>query len=104
VKPDNTVSQRPVTVGQQDDTQAVIAQGVQAGERVVTTGFAQLADGSRVTVASNEDGDRPSATSPRPGGNRRPNRPGAATGANAGAGRVDSATTPSTGAATSQPP
>ena len=38
---------RPVTVTQQDDVQAVIASGLQAGERVVTTGFARLADGTR---------------------------------------------------------
>jgi len=100
VKPDDTVSQRPVTVGQQDDTQAVIAEGVQAGERVVTTGFAQLADGSRVQVASSEGGNPPAA-SPRPGGNRRPNRPGA--GADASGPRSTGAA-PSTGAAASQPP
>ena len=47
---DNTVAMRPVTVSQQDDSQAVIDSGVDSGERVVTTGFAQLADGSRVAI------------------------------------------------------
>jgi multidrug efflux system membrane fusion protein len=50
VSDDNTVSVRPVTVAQQDDTQAVIASGLDPGARVVTTGFNQLTDGKRVTV------------------------------------------------------
>ncbi len=41
---------RPVTVAQQDDTRAVIANGVQAEERVVTTGFTRLSAGTRVNV------------------------------------------------------
>ena len=55
VKDDNTVSVRPVTVQQQDDLQAVIATGLMAAERVVTTGFGRLADGTRVEVTSAED-------------------------------------------------
>ena len=50
VEPDNKVAVRPVTVAQQDETQAVIVRGLGAGERVVTTGFARLTDGSEVTV------------------------------------------------------
>jgi multidrug efflux system membrane fusion protein len=52
------VTVRPVTVNQQDDLQAVIASGLQAGERVVTSGFAQLTDGSRVVI-SREEGFAP---------------------------------------------
>ena len=37
---------RTVTVAQQDETQAVIANGLEPRERVVTTGFARLTDGS----------------------------------------------------------
>ena len=48
VEPDNTVAVRPVTVTQQDETQAVIARGLGADERVVTTGFARLTAGSEV--------------------------------------------------------
>jgi multidrug efflux system membrane fusion protein len=55
VKDDLTVAMRPVTVTQQDDQQAVIASGVTAGEQVVTTGFARLAEGTRVTVSNAED-------------------------------------------------
>jgi multidrug efflux system membrane fusion protein len=55
VKDDNTVTVRPITVQQQDDIQAVIASGVMASERVVTTGFGRLAEGTRVEVTSAED-------------------------------------------------
>src|SRR6202011_1734757 len=55
VKEDNTVSVRPVTVQQQDDVQAVIATGLMAQERVVTTGFGRLADGTKVEVPRAED-------------------------------------------------
>ncbi|MBS0243334.1 MAG: hypothetical protein JSS20_14240 [Proteobacteria bacterium] len=34
----------------QDDIRAVVAQGISAGEKVVTVGFAQLSDGARVIV------------------------------------------------------
>jgi membrane fusion protein, multidrug efflux system len=55
LKDDNTVSMRPVTLTQQDDLQAVVATGVKSGERVVTTGFARLTDGTLVTASSAED-------------------------------------------------
>jgi multidrug efflux system membrane fusion protein len=66
----DTVSVRPVRVALQDDIRAVIAEGVTPGERVVTTGFAQLTDGSRVSVSS---GDTPAAAPP-PGPSERPRR------------------------------
>ncbi|WP_338049105.1 efflux RND transporter periplasmic adaptor subunit [Rhodoplanes elegans] len=80
VKPGDTVAVTPVTVTQQDDTTAVIASGVAAGDRVVTTGFSQLADGKRVTVTPAEGGAAPAAGAPAggppaggpPGGRRRP--------------------------------
>lgn len=80
VKPDNTVTVHTVTVAQQDDVQAAIATGVQAGERVVTTGFAQLAEGTSVNVTKSEDAQQP-ASNPAPNTTRRQNRslgPGAA--------------------------
>ena len=58
IKDDNTVSMRPVTITQQDEGQSVIATGLQSGERVATTGFNQLADGTRVSV-SGEAGSAP---------------------------------------------
>ncbi len=44
----------PVTVTQQNETTAVIAKGLSATERVVTTGFANLAEGSKVSVGTND--------------------------------------------------
>ena len=54
VQPDNKVAVRPVTVSQQDETQAVIATGLQPDERVVTTGFARLTAGAEVAVTNAE--------------------------------------------------
>ncbi len=54
VKEDSTVTVRPVTITQQDDRQAVIATGLAAGEQVVTTGFARLAEGTLVEASSAE--------------------------------------------------
>ena len=58
IKDDSTVAMRPVTVTQQDETQSVITSGLQSGERVATTGFNQLAEGTRVSV-SGEAGTAP---------------------------------------------
>jgi multidrug efflux system membrane fusion protein len=49
VQPDNRAALRPITIAYQDETQAIISQGIQTGEQVVTSGFARLKDGSRVT-------------------------------------------------------
>ncbi len=46
------VAMRNVTVTQQDDTRAVIATGVNTGDKVVTSGFAQLTDGSAITIGN----------------------------------------------------
>jgi multidrug efflux system membrane fusion protein len=52
VKDDNTASMRPIVVQKQDETQTVVKSGVAVGERVVTTGFVRLTDGSKVTIGS----------------------------------------------------
>lgn len=52
------VTLRQVTVTQQDDKRAVIASGVTAGDRVVTSGFAQLTDGAKITIG-NANGEAP---------------------------------------------
>jgi multidrug efflux system membrane fusion protein len=44
-----------VKLTQQDDVRAVVGTGLQAGERVITTGFARLTEGTQVTVSSAED-------------------------------------------------
>jgi membrane fusion protein, multidrug efflux system len=71
VKDDNTVTVRRVTLTQQDDVRTVVATGLQAGERVVTTGFARLTEGSQVAVTSAEDaGQVGPGGEPRPDGTR----------------------------------
>lgn len=54
VKDDDTVSVRPITVQKQDETQTVISTGLEAPERVVTTGFVRLTDGTKVAIGSGE--------------------------------------------------
>ena len=56
VAADGEVKMRNVTPGQQDDKEAVVTAGLKAGDVVVTTGFARLTDGAKVTA-----GDDPSA-------------------------------------------
>lgn len=69
VQPDSTVVVRPVTITQQDEAQAVIATGLQPDERVVTTGFARLTAGAKVTVTNAEsqpaNANEPVAEQPR---------------------------------------
>jgi multidrug efflux system membrane fusion protein len=52
---DNTAAVRTVSVTQQDETQAVIAPGVQPGERVITSGFARLTGNTRISVTEVAD-------------------------------------------------
>jgi len=59
------VSVRGVLVTQQDETRAVISYGLSAGDRVVTTGFAQLANDTQITIGSAESGQTAPATEPR---------------------------------------
>jgi multidrug efflux system membrane fusion protein len=54
IGPGEIVAAKPITVVQQTDVEAVIGSGLAPGDRVVTTGFANLAEGSRVLVGRNE--------------------------------------------------
>ncbi len=77
IKDDNSATIRPIVVQKQDETQTVVKSGVAAQERVVTTGFARLTDGSKVTIGSADDTPAPAA----PAGQRqRGQRPAGATG------------------------
>jgi multidrug efflux system membrane fusion protein len=51
VKPDNTVEQHPVVLGQRQGDLVVVEQGVAAGDNVIVTGQMQVQPGSKVTVA-----------------------------------------------------
>jgi membrane fusion protein, multidrug efflux system len=63
VKDDNTVATQAVTVRQQDEDQAVIASGVEPPQRIVTTGFARLTEGTKVTASA--PGEPPPAATQR---------------------------------------
>ncbi|MGO4707318.1 efflux RND transporter periplasmic adaptor subunit [Microvirga sp. 2MCAF38] len=65
---DSTVKLTKVALTQQDEVQAVIAKGVMPGERVITSGFANLQDRSRVNVSeekSPQTSEEPTARRPR---------------------------------------
>jgi multidrug efflux system membrane fusion protein len=51
---DDIVAAKPIVVTQQSETDAVIASGLSASDRVVTTGFANLSDGAKVTVGKDD--------------------------------------------------
>lgn len=61
VNQDQAVAMKTVKVRQQDDTLAVISDGVAAGDKVVTTGFARLQDGSKVQISAAPDQAAPNA-------------------------------------------
>ena len=54
VKPDSTVEQRAVRVGQTAAKRAVVTAGLKPGDEVVTSGQSRLQPGSRVAVATGE--------------------------------------------------
>jgi len=68
---------RQVKVKQQDDARAVIETGLASGERVVTSGFAQLTDGSSIAIsnpnasAAPQGADRQGETKSRGEGKRK---------------------------------
>jgi multidrug efflux system membrane fusion protein len=76
VSDNNSAVIRPIEVQKQDETQTVVKRGLEPGERVVTTGFARLTDGAKVTVGS--PGVTPPAAAPttRPRGQRQPGQTG----------------------------
>jgi membrane fusion protein, multidrug efflux system len=80
---------------QQDDLRAVIATGLMAGEQIVTTGFARIAEATLVQVTNAEEaGQIPT------GG--RPDRPRGGRGTRGG-GETGKATQPSGGKASTPP-
>nr|WP_311538682.1 efflux RND transporter periplasmic adaptor subunit [uncultured Bradyrhizobium sp.] len=88
----NVVTAKPVTVTQQNEHEAVIASGLTTSDRVVTTGFANLADGSKVVVGT-DDGAPTADLAPRkrsrnPDGKRGGQGAGQATGQGAASGEA----------------
>src|SRR4051812_11319306 len=68
VTPDNKAEVRPITVTQQDDTRAVVSNGLKTEEQVVTSGFTRLSNGTRVAVQASDGQpqDAAPAASPTP--------------------------------------
>ena len=54
VNADNTAAIRQIKVQKQDETQTVVQSGLEPPDRVVTTGFARLTDGAKVTISTGE--------------------------------------------------
>jgi multidrug efflux system membrane fusion protein len=92
------VTAKPVVVTQQNETDAVIASGLSASDRVVTTGFANLSDGAKVLIGKDEQ--TPSADlAPRKKRNSRdvPGKDGPGTDRKKGAGDQKGETGPAQG-------
>jgi multidrug efflux system membrane fusion protein len=73
VKDDNTAAVRPIVVQKQDETQTVVKSGLEPNDRVVTTGFVRLTDGSKVSVGSADAATPTQGAQPR---GQRPDRQG----------------------------
>jgi membrane fusion protein, multidrug efflux system len=56
-QPDNTAKRMTVKVVQEDENQAVIGEGVKPGDKVITSGFVNIQDGSKITL----EGAQPAA-------------------------------------------
>ena len=61
VKQDSTAEQRPVTLGQRQGDLIVVASGVQAGERVVTSGQIGVTPGGKVLIEQPRNPNAPAA-------------------------------------------
>ena len=68
IKDDDSAAMRLIQVQKQDETQTVVASGLEPPERVVTTGFARLTEGAKVTVGdASTSAARPQGARPRNG-------------------------------------
>ena len=56
VKPDNTVDQQPITVGQRVGDDVVVEKGLQAGQTVVTEGQLRLEAGTKIQTGDGRQG------------------------------------------------
>ena len=62
ISADETVTIRPVKVTQQTEKDAVIAEGLSAGDKIVVSGFGRLEDGAKVTVRAGSTPEAAPAT------------------------------------------
>jgi hypothetical protein len=68
LKPDGTVEQRQVKLGQRQGALTVVEEGLTAGEQVVTRGQMALTSGAKVQVAPPAEADEEGAPAVREGG------------------------------------
>ncbi|HXD44215.1 MAG TPA: efflux RND transporter periplasmic adaptor subunit [Pseudolabrys sp.] len=65
---DNKAAMRAIKVQRQDENQTVVASGIKPSDKVVTSGFARLTDGTQVTIGSdNPPAAQPAAATPAKG-------------------------------------
>ncbi|MFC3125965.1 efflux RND transporter periplasmic adaptor subunit [Pseudoroseomonas globiformis] len=69
-KSDNTVEQRPITLGAVTQNEAAIREGLQPGEQVVTSGALRLNPGSAIALANGAGNTAPPSDAPRQGRRR----------------------------------
>lgn len=67
LKPDSTVEARPVQVARQTEQVAVIAQGIEPGDKVVVDGQLRLDDGTRVKLRTESTAEEPKPPAPKAG-------------------------------------
>jgi multidrug efflux system membrane fusion protein len=72
VQPDDKVALKPVALTMQNETEAVVASGASPGDRVVTSGFARLKDGTLVNVDTPEPPAGAPGSTPDPAGAAKP--------------------------------
>ncbi len=70
IKPDRTAEMRTIRVERQQGSESVIAEGVRAGEEVVTDGHLRLTPGAQVTTSSDAGGRGRAGDGAAPGGAR----------------------------------
>ncbi len=63
---DNTAKRIDVKVAQENENQAVIAEGIKPGDKVISSGFVNIQDGSKITVESPGGGQRQRGQEPAP--------------------------------------
>ncbi|MGN6571768.1 MAG: efflux RND transporter periplasmic adaptor subunit [Pseudolabrys sp.] len=74
---DNKASMRPIKIERQDENQTVVASGIKPGDKVITTGFVRLTDGTQVSIDGDKAGAAPgNAAKPAAGDGQRRQRGG----------------------------